>query len=169
MDSTSPRASATRRSEASERLKAAPSATAATSRQESGSSRMIPPVTKSTSSGAARCGAPFVETGSIALQRDAHVARAANGARFAQHDPDPCNAEFLQNQHGDMLRERFHQVKLRCLDETKDALRHTLVIQGVFDRIAQSGLANVGADLDIDDHGLLALPLPIEDPDDGFS
>src|SRR5260221_9539569 len=107
MDSTSPRASATRRSEASDKLKVAPSATAATSRQESGSSRMISPVTKSTSSGAARCGAPFVETGSIALQRDAHIARTTNGARFAQHDPDPRHAEFLQNQHGDMFRQRF--------------------------------------------------------------
>src|SRR5258708_3202625 len=118
MDSTSPRASATRRSEASERLKVAPSATAATSRQESGSSRMIPPVTKSTSWGAARCGAPFVETGAIALQRDAHVARAAHRARLAQNNPDPCNAELLQNQHGDVFCQRFHQVKLRRLDET---------------------------------------------------
>src|SRR5258708_6969901 len=168
MDSTSPRASATRRSEASDKLKVAPSATAATSRQESGSSRMIAPVTKSTSSGAARCGAPFVETGSIALQRDAHVARVANRSRFGEHDPDPCNAELLQNQHGDMFRQRFHQVKLRRLDEAQDALRHTLVIQGVLDRIAQGGLANVGADLDIDEHGLLDLPLPIENPDDRF-
>src|ERR1700681_1256420 len=118
MDSTSPRASATRRSEESDKLKAAPAATAATSRQESGSSRMIPPVTKSTSRGAARCGAPFVEMGAIALQRDAHVARAAHGARLAQHDPDPCNAELLQNQHRDMFCQRFHQVKLRRLDET---------------------------------------------------
>src|SRR5450631_2299695 len=168
MDSTSPRASATRRTEASDKLKVAPSATAATSRQESGSSRMIPLAMRSISGSAARCGAPFVETGSIAFQRDTHVAGAADGTRFAQHDPDPCNAELLEDQHGDVFRQRFHQVKLRRLDETQNVLRHALVIQGVFDRIAQGRLADVGADLDIDDHGLFDLPLPIEDPDDGF-
>src|SRR5450631_55750 len=168
MDSTSPRASATRRTEASDKLKVAPSATAATSRQESGSSRMIPPAIQSISRSAARCGAPFIETRSIAFQRDTHVAGAADGTRLAQHNPDPCNAKILEDQHGDVFRQCFHQVELRRLDETQDALRHALVIQGIFDRIAQGGLAYVGADLDIDDHGLLDLPLPIEDPDDGF-
>src|SRR3984957_7773260 len=179
MDSTSPRASATRRSAASDNPNAAPSATAATSRQDNGASRRIPPFTIAplTTSismaaallrGAARCGTPFVETGAVALQHDTHVARAANGTRFGEHDPDPGDAELLQNQHGDMFRQRLDQVKLRRLDETEDPLRHTLVVQRVLDRIAQGGRAPVGGARDIDGLRLLALPLPIEDPDDGF-
>src|SRR5271154_6638842 len=94
----------------------APSATAATWRQDRGpSSRM--------SAGIGRCllplapGAPPFEVAPIALERPPHVARAAHRTRFAQNDLDPGDAEFLEEKHGDVLGESFDQVKLRALDE----------------------------------------------------
>ena len=76
------------------------------------------------------------------------------------------DAEFLEDEHGEVLGERFDQVKLRAFDERQHALRHPLVVQGVVDRIGQRGLADIGADLDVDENGLPDLPLPIEDADD---
>src|SRR5882757_10951810 len=120
-----------------------------TSRARRCSSRRTPPTSRVKSSpwtadaasrslglsGAARAAplAPFLETRSVAFQCNADIARAADGTRFAQHDADPGHAEILEDQHGDMLRKSFHQVKLRRLDEGQHPLCHPLVIQGVVD------------------------------------
>ena len=67
-----------------------------------------------------------------------------------------------------MLRQRLHQVKLRGGDETEHALRHRLVIQGVMNRVGQCGFTYIGAEIDIEKHGLLHLSFPVVNTDDGF-
>ena len=57
-------------------------------------------------------------------------------------------------------------MELRALDEGEDALGHALVVERVLDRVGQRGLANVRRELEVDEHRLPDLPLPIVDADD---
>ena len=76
--------------------------------------------------------------------------------------------EFFQNEHGDVLGQRFHQMKAGIVDKGEHALRDSLVVQRIVDGIRQRGLANIGAELDVHDNGLLDLPFPVENADDGL-
>ena len=96
----------------------------------------------------------------------AHVARAADGARLAQRNTHPVDAEVLQEKHGDALGQRLNQVKFRLLDECQHALRDPLVVEGVVDGIRQRRFGDVGTDFNVDDDGLLDLAFPIENADD---
>src|ERR1700722_16491095 len=166
MESTSARAAPIRACAASVRASGAPWATSATWRQESGRSRRMGCVISRL--GGRRTRAPGLKGAAIALEHHTHVARTADGARLAQGDADPGDAEFFQHEHGDVLGEGFDQVKTRPLDEGQHAFRDSLVIQCVIDGVGQRPLADIGADLDVDEDGLLDLPFPIEDADDGF-
>jgi hypothetical protein len=57
-------------------------------------------------------------------------------------------------------------MKLGSFDKGQHALGDLLVVERVADGIGQGGLADVGADFDIDDDGLFDLPFPIENADD---
>ena len=104
----------------------------------------------------------------ISLEQHPHIARATDGTRLAQRYAHPGDAEVLQKEHGDVLGEGFHQMKLGSFDKAQHALRDLFVIERVADGIGQGGLADIGADFDIDDDGLFDLPLPIENADDGL-
>src|SRR5664279_3750686 len=170
MESTSVRAARIRARTASERARDAPSATWLTWLQESARSRRIccGIVSGGRGPGGLRMSTPFRKIIPIPLQFNADVAGTADGPRLAQRDAHPGNAEVAQNEHGDVLGESFDQMKLRSLHEGQHPLRDPLVIDRILDRIGQCSLPDIGADFDIDDNGLLDLPFPVENTDDGL-
>jgi len=74
----------------------------------------------------------------------------------------------MENEHGDVLGEGFNQMKTRPLDKGQHALGNSLVVQRVVDGIGQRSLADIGAELDIDENVLFDLPFPVEYADDGL-
>ena len=65
------------------------------------------------------------------------------------------------------MRQRFHEVVLARLDESDGPLADGLVVEGVGDRIGLGRTGAVAGHLQVDDHGLAYLALPIVDADDG--
>ena len=59
-------------------------------------------------------------------------------------------------------------MKAGFVDKGEHALRDSLVVQGIVDGIRERGLGDVGAELDVHDNGLLDLPFPVENADDGL-
>src|SRR5579862_3332819 len=129
-------------------------------------STLLPAATYTRGTSAPGCRAG--EVGARALDDHADVARAADGARLVDHDAHPRNGEFGENHQRQAVRERLDQLELGGLDEGQRALGDLLVVERVGHQVGACGVAAVDRQLDVEHHGLLDAPLPVDEADDAL-
>ena len=108
------------------------------------------------------------QIGARAFDRDADVARAADRARLVDRQPDPLDAELLEHQQRDAVRQRLDELELGRADVGDDALRDLLVVERVGDVVAFGGAPAVNRQFEVDDDLLPDAPLPVDEADQAF-
>src|SRR5579884_2809025 len=118
--------------------------------------------------GAAGGPRPGTAVRSRALDRHAHVTRAADRARLVDREPHPFHVELLEDEERRAVSERLDELEARCLDECDDALRELLVVERIRHLVGKRRSRAVDRQLEIDDDGLLDAPLPFDEADDAL-
>ena len=83
-------------------------------------------------------------------------------------DAHPLDAELLEDHQRQAVRERLDQLELGGLDEGQHALGDLLVVERVGHLVGARGAAAVDRQLDVEHHGLLDAPLPVDEADDAL-
>src|SRR6267154_1328807 len=106
--------------------------------------------------------------GPCTFDRHNDVPRAADGARLVHRDPNPREVKLFQHQKSQTVCQCFDQFELRRFHESNHALCDLLVVERVFNFVANRGVAAVNGQLEIEHDRLFDQALPIDEADGEF-